>query len=473
MVPAGGGHKAGRAWMVKVARSHATTRMHVERTFPDGPLFGFAKTRRSAMRNLAKLWSSHHSADEGRCEGDGSAAARIDGSASDATLAELESVQHLLTEILDKAAQGDFGGRIPQIDDGSPIAPMLHAFNRLFERMEGFLNELETRMLGEPEGFSRQPPPERFRGPFARTLTALDALLAHMAEREREEKAFRENQANSFDETFSAAQMALASAAEQLEGNAERLEGVLRTAAQHSEETLAYAKETLEAAQAIAAGSQQLSASITEISRQASESDQAVQAVKSDVGKALDATKALMGAAKSIDQVIVFIRDIADKTNLLALNATIEAARAGDAGKGFAVVASEVKALASQTAKATEDIARQIESMQAATTATANAIEEIDHQSDTVTQVVAAIASAVEEQSAATGEISEHLQNTTSKVEEMLEKLTEIHRTAGENFRLAEEIGSAAEALSGQADTMRDTGAAFLASMRGEQARAP
>ena len=416
------------------------------------------------MRNLVKIWSSDRSTN-GIPSGN-------EGSASDAALAELESMQHMVAALLDKAAQGDFSGRIPQIADASPIAPMLHGFNRLFERIDGFLGELEKRILAERENL---PPPDIhskdvYSGRFARILSALDTLLSQMAEREREEKAFRENQADSFDKTFTEAQMALASAAEQLEGNAERLEGVLRTAAQYSEETLAYAKGTLEAAQAIAAGSQQLSASITEISRQASESDHAVQAVKTDVDKALDATKALMEAAKSIDQVIVFIRDIADKTNLLALNATIEAARAGDAGKGFAVVASEVKALASQTAKATEDIAKQIETMQAATTATASAIEEIDNQSNTVAQVVAAIASAVEEQSAATSEISEHLQNTTTKIEEMLAKLTEINRAAKENFQLAEEIGDAAEVLSDQADTLKETGAAFLASMRGEQA---
>ncbi len=382
-------------------------------------------------------------------------------------------LQDILLDLLNRAATGDFSGRIHDIDDTSPLAPLLHAFNTLFERMADFLQEIEENILNARQGYPPHPPQLPLveqQGCFTRIRSGLDALLAHMTEREREEKAFRDTQADSFDKTFTQAQLALASAAEQLDGNASRLEEVLRTAAQYSEETVTHARETLEATQAIAAGSQELSASITEISRQTTESDRAVRAVKNDVRKASDATKALTEAAQSIDQVVVFIRDIADKTNLLALNATIEAARAGDAGKGFAVVASEVKALASQTSKATEDIAQQIKSMQEATTETVGAIKEIGKQADRVAEVVASIASAVEEQSAATGEISEHIQNTTTKLEDMMEKITEISRAASKNFQLAEEIGDAAEILSDQADNMKKTGVAFLSSLKGAQA---
>src|SRR6202008_3667273 len=116
-----------------------------------------------------------------------------------------------------------------------------------------------------------------------------------------------------------------------------------------------------------------------------------------------------------IGDVIKLITAIAEQTNLLALNATIEAARAGDAGKGFAVVAQEVKALASQTSKATEEIVGQIQSMKSTTQGSVAAIKEIGGTINQVAEIVSAIAAAVEEQSAATAEISRNIQQPSPR----------------------------------------------------------
>ena len=110
------------------------------------------------MPNFIKLWSPNHSGSEILSESAEFASAHIDGQTSDVVPADLASIQYMLTELLNNAAQGNLSGRIPRIDDASPMAPMLHAFNRLFERMEGFVNELEIRMRAKREHL---PPPLR------------------------------------------------------------------------------------------------------------------------------------------------------------------------------------------------------------------------------------------------------------------------------------------------------------------------
>ncbi|GER04585.1 hypothetical protein JCM17846_22670 [Iodidimonas nitroreducens] len=143
-------------------------------------------------------------------------------------------------------------------------------------------------------------------------------------------------------------------------------------------------------------------------------------------------------AAANVEKVVSFIRDIADQTNLLALNATIEAARAGEAGRGFAVVASEVKALASQSAKATEDIAKQIADMQKATNLTTSSITAITKQTTSLHDVIKAINDAVDEQSGATDEISGNIQQAADGSREVSAVVADIRtssETTGEGAR--------------------------------------
>ena len=127
----------------------------------------------------------------------------------------------------------------------------------------------------------------------------------------------------------------------------------------------------------------------------------------------------LVDNAQKIGEVVNLISDIAEQTNLLALNATIEAARAGETGKGFAVVANEVKSLARQTAKATDEISSQIDSMQSVTSGTAASIEEIVGNINRVDEVINTIASAMEEHNAATSEISQSVQQAAAGAQEI------------------------------------------------------
>jgi methyl-accepting chemotaxis protein len=167
----------------------------------------------------------------------------------------------------------------------------------------------------------------------------------------------------------------------------------------------------------------------------------------------------LNDAASRIGDVVRLITDIAEQTNLLALNATIEAARAGDAGRGFAVVASEVKALASQTAKATEEIAAQIAGMQHATTRSIAAIGAIARTIGEIGEISEAITVAVTEQGAATQEISRSVEtaaartrDTAGEVERVSSATTDTRRSAGEVRNVAEELGRVAASIRQQVD---------------------
>lgn len=178
--------------------------------------------------------------------------------------------------------------------------------------------------------------------------------------------------------------------------------------------------------QSIAAAVEEMTASIGEISKNMSLSKDAVEDIVSKTTLADDASKSLQVTSKAMESVVDLIRNIAGQVNLLALNATIEAARAGDAGKGFAVVASEVKNLATQTTKATDDIAKEIQAMLSVSQNVADSIAAIGGTTSSVSQYVSSVAGAIEEQSAVTKEISSNMQKTSTGIAEINECVKKI-----------------------------------------------
>ena len=258
----------------------------------------------------------------------------------------------------------------------------------------------------------------------------------------------------------------VASSATELQASAQ---GMSATAEQSGKQATAVAAASEEATanvHTVAGAAEELGASIQEISRQITEADQKVQSAVAKSTKATGTVTELSEAAGRIGEVINLINDIAAQTNLLALNATIEAARAGDAGKGFAVVASEVKSLASQTAKATEDIAQQIGNVQSVVGDTSIAIDEIRKEIEDVSHVASAVAAAVEEQSAATGEIANNVQQAAQGTQEVSSNIAGVNEAAGEAGRSASMVLEASSELSQQSEDLRKQLDTFLAGLR-------
>jgi methyl-accepting chemotaxis protein len=206
--------------------------------------------------------------------------------------------------------------------------------------------------------------------------------------------------------------------------------------------------------------------SIAEITVQVSNSAKTAGKAVTEAQQTNGMVGSLSEAAGRIGEVVQLIQDIASQTNLLALNATIEAARAGDAGKGFAVVAHEVKALAGQTAKATDEIAAQIRGIQSATENVVGAIGTIGGTINEISEIASSIASAVEEQSTATKEISRNTQDAAQNTSEVRENISGLNQVTQQSQSAAEQELISASELGKQADHLRAEIDSFLGKIR-------
>jgi methyl-accepting chemotaxis protein len=218
--------------------------------------------------------------------------------------------------------------------------------------------------------------------------------------------------------------------------------------------------------QSVASATEEMTSSVNEISRQVQESARIAGGAVKQAQQTDARINALSQAAGRIGDVVKLITAIAEQTNLLALNATIEAARAGEAGRGFAVVASEVKQLASQTAKATDEIGTQIAGMQTATRESVAAIKEIGTTIDRISQIASTIAAAVEEQGAATQEIARNVGEAAKGTQQVAGNITDVNRGAGETGSASAQVLSSAQSLSSESNHLKAEVDKFLMTVR-------
>jgi methyl-accepting chemotaxis protein len=362
-----------------------------------------------------------------------------------------------MTTAMTRLAAGDNAVEIPSRDSTDEIGDMAKAVEVFKQnaiariRLEGEQKSAEARTAAEKKAIEEREAAEK------------------KAAAEREEatrKATMHKLATEFEAAVGTIIDTVSSASTELEAAAGTLTKTADTTQQLSGMVAAASEEASSNVQSVASATEEMTSSVSEISRQVQESSN----IAREAVKQADKTDARIGelskAAGRIGDVIKLITAIAEQTNLLALNATIEAARAGEAGKGFAVVAQEVKALAAQTAKATDEIGTQIAGMQTATQESVAAIKEIGGTIGRISEISSTIAAAVEEQGAATQEIARNVNQAARGTSKVATNITDVNRGASETGSASAQVLTSAQSLSNESSRLKVEVGKFLSTVR-------
>ena len=314
-------------------------------------------------------------------------------------------------------------------------------------------------------------------GAIARGLEIFRGNTRHLAEMSAERataragaeaarKAAMAEIADGFESSVRATVQDVARTAGDLTAAAAEVLRSARTAIGETGGAASGADAVTDAVSMVATAAEQLTASVDEISRRMGDASRMVAEAAGQAKGGTVAMDALAGASQKVGEIVQIISAIASQTNLLALNATIEAARAGEAGKGFAVVASEVKNLATQTARATDEIGAQISAMQSATASAQQAIAAVARSVQTIDAVAGAVADSVAEQGAATREIAANINAAAARTQDVAASVSAVATVAGETGRVSAAMQQSVAGLVSRLATLDGEVDHFLARVR-------
>ena len=368
-----------------------------------------------------------------------------------------------ISAVLEKAAKGDLEARVIKLDDAGEIGRLAKDTNRILDVTDAFVREARATLGCVRDGRNHRRIVETgMVGTYRHTSRTMNEAVSSIESRLRGfGRVMREFEATVGRVTGSLGEAVhgLSRSADQMRNSAEDTE--------HRTTTIgAAAEETSVTVATVAAATEELTASVEDIARQADRARMVSENASDQARDSREAIADLTRAVGDIVGVIDLIRQVAEQTKLLALNATIEAARAGEAGKGFGVVAIEVKALADQTASATETIADRIRAVEARADRCMSAIDGITGVIDEIGSTSTAISAAVQQQIAATHEISRSMQMASCATDDVSSNVTTVVAAAGATGKAAADVAGASQDLATQTERLQDSVQRFMMSAR-------